>query len=366
MKSAAKITVPAFLLLCAGVCFPQSKAKVQETPPKASAGPSVPAPNAQPQSAENEKIPTPGPDAIFPAVVARVDGEAILGRDLEELVHLELSAIGNPEWKKLRGEYRGEVTLKNITALINSKLLYQNARASGIKAGDAEVQSELQRIAKTFKSDAEMDAALASRQMDRASLEKSVFERLTMSKYVEETINKKIVVTPEEIADYYSSHPEDFRHPDVVRTSHILIQPAGNTPEQDAKAKARAEALLARIKKGEDFAKLARENSMDSSASQGGDMGFNSRESLLREYSESAFSLPVGGVELIKTQFGYYIIKLTAKKKEGSFTLEEIKPQLIEVLKKKKSDDALNELVGRLREKANIEILISASELLNP
>jgi parvulin-like peptidyl-prolyl isomerase len=366
MKPPARFTVPAFLLLFAGLCFPQSDAKVQKTPPKASAAPSVAAPKSQPESAENEKIPKPGPDAIFPAVVARVNGEAILGQDLEELVRRELSAIGNPEWKKLRGEYRGEVTVRNLTALINSKLLYQKATASGMKAADTDVKSELQRIAKTFKSDAEMDSALASQQMDRTSLEKNVHENLTMSKYVEETINKKITVAPEEMADYYSKNPEEFRHPDVIRTSHILIQAAGKTPEEDAKAKDRAETLLARIKKGEDFAKLARENSMDSSASEGGDMGFNSKESLMPDYSQTAFSLPVGGVKLVKIQSGYYIIKVTDKKKEGSFTLEEIKPRLIEVLKKKKSNEALNKLINELREKANIEILISAGEVLNP
>jgi peptidyl-prolyl cis-trans isomerase C len=355
VKSLAKLFAPCFLLLSAGLCFPQSDAGTREIQPKANAAPSG-----------NEKIPAPGPDAIFPAIVAKVNGEAVLGRDLEELVRRELRSIGNPDWSKLRGEYRSELTLKNITALINSKLVYQKARGSEIKVSDAEIKSELQKIAETFKDEAEMNKALARMQMDRVSLEKNVYENLKASRYVEETIDKKIVVTPEEVADYYSNNPEEFQHPDIVRTSHILIKPEGNTSEQDAKAKESAEALLARIKKGEDFENLARENSMDLSVSQGGDMGFNSKESLIPEYSEPAFSLPVGEVKLIKTQYGYYIIKVTDKKEEGSFTLEEIKPQLIKLLKKKKSDEALDELVNQLREKAKIEILISAGDVLNP
>jgi peptidyl-prolyl cis-trans isomerase C len=194
----------------------------------------------------------------------------------------------------------------------------------------------------------------------------NVYEKVTTSKYVEETINKKIVVTPEEMADYYSRNPEDFRHPDLVRTSHILIKAAGKTPEDDSKARDRAETLLAQIIRGEDFARLARENSMDSSAARDGDMGFNSKESLIPEYSQTAFSLPVGGVEIVETRFGYYIVKVADKKKEGSFTLDEIKPQLIEVLRKKKCDDALNNLINQLRDKASIEILITAGEMLTP
>ena len=311
-------------------------------------------------------IPPVAPNAIFPAVVARVNGKAILGRDLEELVRRELSAIGNPEWKNLREDYRGQLTLSILTSLINSKLLYQKAVASGVKATDAEVQAEFQKIAKTFKSDAEMNVALASQNTDRAALEKSLYETLTMSKYVDETINKKIAVAPEELTKYYTSHPDEFHHPDIVRTSHILIPIAGDTPEQDTKAKERAEALLARIKKGEDFARIARENSVDASASQGGDIGFTSKETLDPEYADAAFSLPVGGMKLVKTQYGYHIIKVTDKKKEGVSTLEEMKPQLGEFLKSEKSRVELEKLVNQLRDQAKIEILIPAGQPLRP
>jgi parvulin-like peptidyl-prolyl isomerase len=358
--------VAGLLLLSAGLSLSQSESTIQKAPLKANTAPPNRSANPQSKPEEDEKIPPAAPGAIFPAIIARVNGEAILGRDLELLVRQELSSIGNPEWKNLRGEYRSQLALEKITSLINSKLLYQKATASGIKAADAEVQSEFQKIAKQYKSDVEMNADLASQNMDRATLKKSLYETMTASKYLEETINKKIVVAPEEPAKYYSSHPEEFRHPDMVRTSHILIQAAGNTAEQDSMAKERAEALLARIQKGEDFAKLAKEYSMDSSASKGGDIGYVSKEELFPEYSDAAFSLPVGGVTLIKSQYGYHIIKVIDKKKEGVSTLEDVKPQLKEFLRIQKYQEELNKLVNQLREKANIEILISAGELLNP
>ena len=311
-------------------------------------------------------IPPAAPNAIFPAVVARVNGKAILGRDLEELIRRELTSIGNPEWKNLREDYRGQLTLAEITVLINSKLLYQKAIASGTRATDAEVQAELDKLAKNYKSDAEFNAALAGQNTDRATLEKSLYETLAMSKYVEETINKKIVVAPEELTKYYSSNPAQFNHPEIVRTSHILIRPAGDTPEQDAIARERAEALLARVRKGEDFAKLARENSVDGSASQGGDVGFATKESMASEYAEAAFSLPVGSVKLIRTQFGYHIVKVTEKKKEGLATLEEVKQDLTEFLKNQKFQAELAKLVNQLRDSAKIEILIPAGQPLNP
>jgi peptidyl-prolyl cis-trans isomerase C len=360
-----KIFLSGFLILSAGLCFPQTQTKTAaKTAPAASAP--APAQDAKPQPAGEDEIPSATSNAIFPAVVARVNGKAILGRDLEELIRRELTSIGNPEWKNLREDYRGQLTLAELTVLINSKLLYQKAVASGTKVTDAEVQAELQKIAKNYPTDAEFNSALASQNTDRATLEKSLYETLTMSRFVDETINKKVAVTQEELSKYYTTNATQFNHPDIVRTSHILIKPAGDTPQQDAIAKERAEALLARVKKGEDFAKLARENSVDNSASQGGDIGFSSKDGLAPEYAEAAFSLPVGGVKLTRTQYGYHVIKVTDRKKEGLATLEEVKQELTDFLKNQKAQTELNKLVNELRNAAKIDILIPAGQPLNP
>lgn len=337
MNSLAKLAVVGLLLLWSGIRVLPAEAQSSTASSKPAAAATA---------------------AIFPATVARVNGSDIPGRDLEDLIQRELSSIGNPEWKNLREDYRNQLTLDLINVLINSKLLYQKAVESGFKVSDEEVQAEFQKIAKTFKDDAEMNAALAAQNTDRAALEKNLSETMVMSKFVEESVNKKIAVTQEELAKYYSSNPTEFHHPDLVRTSHILIRPAGDTPEQDAKARERAESLLARIKKGEDFAKLAKENSVDASASQGGDIGLTSKAALDPDYAAAAFSLPVGGLKVVKSQFGYHVIKVTEKKDEGVSTLEEVKEGLTEFLKSQKAQDALNKFVSELRNKAKIEILI--------
>lgn len=316
------------------------------------------------QSGQEGKSDAAAVSSIFPAVVARVNGVDIPGRDLDELVRRELNAIGNPEWKNLRTEYKSELILAGVTSLINSSLLFQKAVETGVKVTDAEVQEEFQKLVKSFESEAELDQALAQLNKDRASVMKEISENLTISRFLEKTVHSKITVGAKEVEEYYSSHGEEFRHPEIVRTSHILIRPDGNTPEQDAAARQRAEALLARIKKGEDFAKLARENSSDASASRGGDIGFTSRDGLTPEYSEAAFSLPVGEVTLVKIQNGYHLIKVTDKRQEGQFTLDDVKADLEGVLKNRKYQEEVNRLVSQLRESAKIEILVSAGDLL--
>jgi len=169
VKPLIKISVPAFLILTVALCLAQTQSGTSKAAPAAKA----PAQNAEPQPKpqEDEVIPPAAPNAIFPAVVARVNGKAILGRDLEALVRRELTSIGNPEWKNLREDYRGQLTLAELTTLIKSKLLYQKAIASGTKVTDAEVQAEMQKMAKSYASDAEFNAALASQNIDRAALE---------------------------------------------------------------------------------------------------------------------------------------------------------------------------------------------------
>jgi peptidyl-prolyl cis-trans isomerase C len=359
------------LFLSAVFGFPQGATKTPAAKPKA--GAPEPASASTPQSkpadtakaSDDEAIPPAEPNALFPALVARVNGKPILGRDLERIVRRQLAPIGNPEWKNLREDYQGQLVYDGLSTLINSKLILLKATASGIKVTDAEVQAEFQKFGKTFNNDAEMNLALANQQMDRASLEKDLYESLLLAKYVDENITKKIVVTNEEVSKYYTEHTKEFQHPDLVRTSHILIK-AGDTPEQDAAAKQRAEALLARIKKGEDFAKLAKENSVDSSASQGGDIGFATKDNLAPEYSEAAFSLPVGGMKVVKSQYGYHVIKVTEKKKEGLSTLDEIRQDLTEFLKNEKGQTDLAKIVNQLRDQAKIEILIPAGQPLKP
>ncbi len=345
------------LVLC--VCSAAlAQTKPKPAPPKADSPAEV---AAKPD--QEEAIPPAGPDALFPAVVARVNGKPILGRDLEQRIQGQLAPIGNPQWNKLREEYKQELTSQSLGALVATELLYQKALASGIKATDTEVQAEFAKIAKTFSSDAEMNASLASRGLDRASLNKDLERSLVVSKFIQEFVAKKVAVTPAEAAQYYGQHTEEFRHEEIARTSHIFIQVAqGSTAEQGQIALRRAEALLARLKKGEDFAKLAKENSMDGSASQGGDIGYSPKGQLAPEYEAVAFSLPVGGLsDVVKTTFGYHIIKVTDRKKAGVSPLEEVRDDLVNFLKEQKTDGELEKVVNELRGQAKIDLYIPLS-----
>ncbi len=358
------IAVALMIAVQADPSLAQTPEKKQAAPPKtakpASQAPAKTSTKPAAELSDEEQIPPQSPDALFPAVVARVNGKAVLGRDLEQRIRTELATIGNPKWTSLREEYRQELVNDAMGALVGAELIYQKAAASGFKATEAEVQAEFTRFAKGFAGDAEMNLALADRGMDRAALMRELAKTVTVARYIADTIGKKITVTPADVSQYYQQHTEEFRHPDLVRSSHILLRVQdGATGEQDRLARQRAESILARVKKGEDFAKLAKEYSTDNSASQGGDLGFTPKGQLVPEYEDVAFSLPVGGIsDLVRTQFGYHIIKVTEKKKEGMATLAEVQQELSDFLKNQKTQAELEKLVNQLRAQAKIEAFI--------
>ena len=297
---------------------------------------------------------------MFPEVAARVNGQPISGRELETIIRRELAAIGNPEWSALRPEYRAELLYAVVTSLINSRLLYEKAVASGTKATAAEVDAEMQAVAKNFSSAAEMNAALARQFLDRDSLKRKLEQELTVTKYVN-SLAQTITVKPEEISKYYAEKPEMFKHPDIVRASHIMLL-SEEKPDLDAQVKERAEGLLARAKKGEDFAKLAIENSVDDTAANGGDLGYATKEALDPDFGNAIFSMSVNEIRLIKTRFGYHVVKVTDKKPAGVAPLDDVREALTLVIKREKAQMELANLIGQLQGQAKVEILLSPGD----
>ncbi|HXI14513.1 MAG TPA: peptidyl-prolyl cis-trans isomerase [Thermoanaerobaculia bacterium] len=147
----------------------------------------------------------------------------------------------------------------------------------------------------------------------------------------------------------YAAAREDYKTGEAVRAQHILIKPAGATPADDAAARSRAQGLLARLRGGADFSALAKENSGDpSSAAQGGDLGFFERGQMVGEFDRVSFSLPQGQIsDLVKTEYGYHIIRVNEKRGAGYRPLEEVKAQLRTQLVEQTTKDQARQVVNQ-------------------
>jgi peptidyl-prolyl cis-trans isomerase D len=129
-----------------------------------------------------------------------------------------------------------------------------------------------------------------------------------------------------ELQEFYNEHAEEYRLPEQVTAQHILFKTEGKTPEQIEAIRKKATDVLMRAKNGEDFAKLAREFSEDSSASRGGDLGTFQRGAMVAPFEQAAFGLGPGAIsDLVTTQFGFHIIKVNARQDSRVRPFTEIK-----------------------------------------
>ena len=140
-----------------------------------------------------------------------------------------------------------------------------------------------------------------------------------------------VKVADDEIADYYELNLDKYDRPEQAKARHILFKvPAEATPEQDQTAKAMAEDVLKKAREdGADFAQLAKLYSEGPTAEKGGDLGWFTREQMVKEFADAAFAAKPGEVVgPVKTQFGYHVIKVEEHKEAGRLPLEEVKEQI--------------------------------------
>jgi peptidyl-prolyl cis-trans isomerase D len=150
-----------------------------------------------------------------------------------------------------------------------------------------------------------------------------------------QSIAARTEITEEQLMQHYEAHKEEFRQEEQVRARHILfklVEQAG--AEEEARVRAEAEAALQRIQTGEDFAAMAAQLSQDpASAQQGGDLGFFKRGEMMKPFEDVAFGLKAGTVsELVRTDFGYHLIKVEEVQGAGYRPLTEVQAELREQL----------------------------------
>lgn len=146
------------------------------------------------------------------------------------------------------------------------------------------------------------------------------------------------VVSDEEIKAYYQSHQDRYRDAEMRRASHILIRAAKDGPEADVKvAKAKADELLAQVRKAPgDFARIAKQYSQDpGSAEKGGDLDWFGRGAMVKVFEETVFGQKEAQIsEVVRSDFGFHIIRLTGIRAERVKPLDEAKADILAELKR--------------------------------
>jgi len=233
-------------------------------------------------------------------------------------------------------------------------------RAAEIKVTDEEVAATVAKFKANFSSEEEVKAQLERDGHTLESMQESVRTNLKAQRWVDEQLKGKIDVPEQDAETFFKENPDQFKMPERVRASHILIRvPDKAKPEEVVAKQKTAEAVLARVKKGEEFEKVAAEVSEDPSAKENkGDLDFFRKDQMVSEFAEAAFKLKKGelGPEPVRSEFGYHILKVTDRKPPEDVSLEQAKPQLLTFLQQQKRETAMREMAKELREKADVKI----------
>jgi peptidyl-prolyl cis-trans isomerase D len=154
-----------------------------------------------------------------------------------------------------------------------------------------------------------------------------------------------VKVTDDDLRQYYDQHKNEYTLPARVKAQHIVFKTQGKTPEEIAKIKEKAQGVLERAKKGEDFGGLAKQYSEDATAPSGGDLGDFGHGQMPPEFEKAAFSLGVGAIsDLVQTQIGFHIIKVNGKQEARERPFEEMKEAIRPIVETRKAEQKGSDL----------------------
>ena len=175
----------------------------------------------------------------------------------------------------------------------------------------------------------------------------------------------QVTVSEREIERDYNRNLHLYETPLQVRASHILFKTADKDEEE---VQRQAEEVLAQVKSGGDFAALAKKHSEDTSAEQGGDLGFFGRGEMVPEFEQAAFSLNVGDTSgLVKSAYGFHIIKVTERQDPFARELDDVRDEIRSRLTQEKAVKLMEDAVTRAGEvlrRKNLEGLAQQYPLL--
>jgi peptidyl-prolyl cis-trans isomerase D len=178
---------------------------------------------------------------------------------------------------------------------------------------------------------------------------------------------QRVTVPPGDIQRFYNDNIQQFQTPEQVRASHILLETAG---KNDADVKKRAEEILKQAKGGADFAELAKKVSEDKgSAVNGGDLDYFGRGRMVKEFEDVAFALMPGQIsDLVKSQFGYHIIKVVDKRAAVTRSIDEVRPQIQQQLASQIADqqvsDRARQLEGQINDAGDLDSAAKSQGLM--
>lgn len=298
------------------------------------------------------------PEAIKNTVLAQIGSEKITKGDMDE----EMKQL-NEQLKQMYGddfennaqikEQLKQQRLQYLNAMVNEKIMLQEAEKQNIKQSDEETNKEVDDLINQYKTqysdENQFNELLTKNGFTEESFREYQIEQSKI-RYVYQQITSEVEVTDEDVQTYYDENKEtQFAKGAGANIAHILVDD-----------EATANDIKAQLDGGADFAELAKQYSKDTgTASNGGSLGFTTYDSTqyVKEFMDGLKNLKEGEVSApIKSQFGYHIIKATDLKQADVTPFEEVKDQIKSQLEQEKQSKAFNDKIEEWKKDLNVKV----------
>jgi len=378
MKIIVNISLILVVLLstAAFAAKPKKSAKPVAEPNKPVVEPNKPA--AEPNVAE-PNIPVIEPnssakeDANQSAVpVVTVNGTVITEGQIEAVLNPRMEQMAGKVPPNMVPQYRQQIRKRVIEQLMVEELLTQKEKQSNIDVNQSELDQQInEQAAQQNLTLDEFKALLKAYGTSFSDYQQGVRKRLMFEKLMDMEFAAQNLQKPtdEQAKAYYDENIQQFSEPEKIHTKHILIKPGdSNDPNQAGRqARAKAQELLKKIKAGESFEELAKQHSACPSGKDGGDLGMQPKGAFVPEFDKAAFALKPGQVsDIVRTSFGYHIIKLVEHTDANTISFSQAKEQILKALADKQKKQLVMDYVQKIKAQADVKYADEADKLDSP
>jgi len=292
-------------------------------------------------------------------VAAVVNNDVITLSEVEKRAAPELARVDQDASGPDRAQKRAAALKRVLDTMIDEKLVDNELRELKVSISDKEVDGAVDEVKKSYNlTDEQLQQAVAREGYTLAEYREQMRKQIGRYKLISEKVRKNVKVSDADVQSEYDrmtrSEGEDYE----VHVRHILIAvPRNASAAQVDQARRKAAAIAVEAREpGVNFADLAKKRSEGSSSSDGGDLGFFKRGTMVPEYERVAFNHKTGEVtEPVRTQFGWHVLKLEEIRKLGMKPLAEVRPEIEDRLRKIQAERLTAQYMETLRSAAVVE-----------
>lgn len=280
-------------------------------------------------------------DCFSRSCVATVNGEKIYLDEYQACLDRKKHMM--PEEFLKQPDHRKAFEEEVLDGMIREKIMYQRARELNISVSNDELENKIREIREDYGGD--FPGLFTVGKINYETWKEEFKKEIVLQKLVATDVNARIKISEGEIEDYFHQHRNEYKRDLRARVWQIVVS-----------NRETAEKALARLKSGEDFAKVAAEVSISPEARRGGDLGFITRWIMPEPLDKTIFSLPVNTISpIVQSPYGFHILKVTDIQRAKEATLADVKEEVAADIRLRKEEAAYMEWMDALEKKAVVK-----------